>query len=83
MFAEGEMPERECARNEQSEDSQDWAAAKWQSSGKATSVREPMAVDEEAKETAVDATNVTDEKEDGHEEKAKPAWADVPADEPM
>ena len=42
-----------------------------------------MAVDEEAKEIAVDATTVTDEKEEGNEEEAKPAWADVAEEEQM
>ena len=42
-----------------------------------------MVVDEEAKESAVDATNVTEENEGAREEEAKPAWADVPADEQL
>ena len=41
---------------------------------------EPMAVDEEAKETAVDAAKVTEENEGGHKEKANTSWADVPVD---
>ena len=40
-----------------------------------------MDVDDEGKETAIEATEVTDEKELENEWKAKPSWAYVPADE--
>ena len=58
---------------------------KWQKSGKATSSGQPMDLDEEVKEKAVDATKVTEEKEPEPEEEAevKNAWADERADEPL
>ena len=54
-----EQSELECKKNEESPD---WAAARGQCLGKDPSVRQPMEVDDEAKEAAVDATEVVDEK---------------------
>ena len=42
-----------------------------------------MDVDDEGKETAVDATEVTEKNESEKEVEAKPSWADVPAVEPL
>ena len=44
---------------------------------------EPIDLDDEAKKTAVYATKVTEEKELEEEAEVKPAWADVPEDEPL
>ena len=48
--------------------------------GKTTSVIQPIEVDEEANEAAVDATKVVEEKEEGREEERTIAWDDEPAD---
>ena len=55
-----------------------------QETGKVSSIWQPMEVDEERKsavpeQVTVDATKVTEEKE----EKEKPSWADVEEDAPL
>ena len=65
MFAEEVQSERE---REKSEESPDLSAARGHGLDKATSVRQPMEVDEEATEASVDATKLVEEKKQWREE---------------
>ena len=60
VFTEGEESERE--HEDGAEGGQYWDAVKGQKSAKATSSGQPMDVDEEVKEKAVDATKVMEER---------------------
>ena len=54
-----------------------------QGGGGASSSVQPMYVDDEGKRNVVDATAVTEEKEQERDSGEKPSWADVAADETL
>ena len=80
MFQEEEEIERE---REQAALKPDESEVAGQGGGGGSSSGQPMDVDDEWKRQVVDATAVTEEKEQERESGEQPSWADVVADETL
>ena len=80
MFKEEEEIERE---REQAASKPDGNVVAGQGGERASSSEQPMDVDDEGKRNVVDATEVTEEKEQEKESGEQPSWVDVSADETL